>query len=312
MIAISFVQKFGLKCDAYEDGKLAYEALKKASKEDNPYHLVLMDVQMPVLDGYNATRAIRKDEDRRVREVLVIAMTASAIRGDREKCLEAGMNDYLAKPVRQAALKEMLDEYLNSKRVPQNVVSPKSGDKASPDDEVNKEAAEVPSKSVKSAAESKEIEGLGLSINTSHEDNLSKETGDQTNGVISPIPSIIVSPTESNDISPAKPRKKRVPLKGSKRNAPENGTQTSTSQTDGDNPPSLNPNQKEGDKRTNSPPSGVKETQDQGKVSTEVVSPKENGANKGEMETLLSKTPSEQNRNADEKKKSATKMTKTI
>jgi CheY-like chemotaxis protein len=62
-----------------------------------------MDVQMPVLDGYDATREIRKHPDPQVREVLVIAMTASAIRGDREKCLEAGMNNYLAKPVRYAS-----------------------------------------------------------------------------------------------------------------------------------------------------------------------------------------------------------------
>lgn len=115
-IAISFVNKLGLKCEAYEDGKLAYEALQKKSKEGNPFHLVLMDVQMPVLDGYEATKAIRKDPDPNVHKVLVIAMTASAIRGDREKCLEAGMNDYLAKPVRQTALKSMLDEYMKNTR----------------------------------------------------------------------------------------------------------------------------------------------------------------------------------------------------
>lgn len=68
---------------------------------------------MPVLDGYDATRLIRSDEDEQVRRVLIVAMTASAIRGDREKCLEAGMNDYLAKPVRAAVLKEMLEGYLN-------------------------------------------------------------------------------------------------------------------------------------------------------------------------------------------------------
>jgi signal transduction histidine kinase/predicted ATPase/CheY-like chemotaxis protein len=111
-IAVSYVGKLGLKCEAFEDGKLAYEALKRRSKEGKPFHLVLMDVQMPVLDGYEATKAIRKDEDPNVKEVLVIAMTASAIRGDREKCLEAGMNDYLAKPVRQTVLKTMIDEYL--------------------------------------------------------------------------------------------------------------------------------------------------------------------------------------------------------
>lgn len=118
-IAISFVTKLGLKCEAYEDGKLAYEALKKRSQDGDPFHLVLMDVQMPVLDGYEATKAIRKDEDPNVSEVLVIAMTASAIRGDREKCIEAGMNDYLAKPVRQAALKALLDGYFDGSRYAQ-------------------------------------------------------------------------------------------------------------------------------------------------------------------------------------------------
>lgn len=112
-IAVSFVQKLGFKSEAYSDGKQAVDALRRRSKEGVPFHLVLMDVQMPVLDGYEATRTIRKDEDPAVRGVLVIAMTASAIRGDREKCLEAGMNNYLAKPVRAAVLKAMLEEYLS-------------------------------------------------------------------------------------------------------------------------------------------------------------------------------------------------------
>lgn len=99
-IAINFVKKLGFNCEAYGDGQQAVDALVKASKAGNPFHLVLMDVQMPVLDGYHATREIRRNPDPTVRDVLVIAMTASAIRGDREKCLEAGMNNYLAKPVR--------------------------------------------------------------------------------------------------------------------------------------------------------------------------------------------------------------------
>lgn len=89
------------------------DALDKACNDSEPFHLVLMDVQMPVLDGYDATREIRKHPDPRVRDILVIAMTASAIRGDREKCLEAGMNNYLAKPVRAGTLKQMLESYLH-------------------------------------------------------------------------------------------------------------------------------------------------------------------------------------------------------
>ncbi|KAF2211338.1 hypothetical protein CERZMDRAFT_85507 [Cercospora zeae-maydis SCOH1-5] len=112
-IAINFVKKLGFNCEAYGDGQQAVDALARASADGHPFHLVLMDVQMPVLDGYNATREIRKHDDPRVRDILVIAMTASAIRGDREKCLEAGMNNYLAKPVRADTLKQMLESYLH-------------------------------------------------------------------------------------------------------------------------------------------------------------------------------------------------------
>ena len=111
-IAVSFVKKLGIKSEAFNDGQQAVEALRQKSKENEPFHLVLMDVQMPVLDGYKATQLIRQDEDPVVRGVLIIAMTASAIQGDREKCLEAGMNNYLAKPVRAAVLKSMLEDYL--------------------------------------------------------------------------------------------------------------------------------------------------------------------------------------------------------
>ncbi|KAF7172484.1 hypothetical protein CNMCM5623_004698 [Aspergillus felis] len=111
-IAVKFVTGLNLQCEAYSDGRQAVEALRARSLEGNPFHVVLMDVQMPTLDGYNATREIRKDPDPNVNEVLVIAMTASAIEGDREKCLEAGMNNYLPKPVRSTVLSEMLDNYL--------------------------------------------------------------------------------------------------------------------------------------------------------------------------------------------------------
>lgn len=113
-IAIQFLEKLGYKhVDAYDNGLEAVEGLRKKANTKDPYHIVLMDVQMPVLDGYEATKLIRRDPIDVVRSVLVIAMTASAIQGDREKCLEAGMNDYLAKPVKVAVLQNKLDQYLH-------------------------------------------------------------------------------------------------------------------------------------------------------------------------------------------------------
>ncbi|KAI5306363.1 hypothetical protein KEM56_001227 [Ascosphaera pollenicola] len=111
-IAVTFVRNLGLNSEAFSNGQEAVDALRARSKDGKPFHLVLMDVQMPVLDGYNATRLIREDEDPNVNNVLVIAMTASAIEGDKEKCIDAGMNNYLAKPVRSDVLKAMLDNYL--------------------------------------------------------------------------------------------------------------------------------------------------------------------------------------------------------
>jgi CheY-like chemotaxis protein len=112
-IAISFVQRLGFKCDAYLDGFKTIDALERASENGRPFHLILMDCQMPHCDGYEATKLIRKHPNPEIRNVLIIAMTASAIQGDREKCLESGMNNYLAKPVRAATLQALLESYLN-------------------------------------------------------------------------------------------------------------------------------------------------------------------------------------------------------
>ena len=112
-IAIQYVKLLGYpNVDAYENGQKAVEGLRRRAAEGRPYHVILMDVQMPILDGYEATKVIRKDSNEEVRKVLIIAMTASAIHGDREKCLAAGMNDYLAKPVRSDVLKKKLEAYV--------------------------------------------------------------------------------------------------------------------------------------------------------------------------------------------------------
>ena len=301
-IAISFVQKLGLTCDAYEDGKLGYEALQRASKEDRPYHLVLMDVQMPVLDGYNATKAIRKDEDPKVRQVLVIAMTASAIRGDREKCLEAGMNDYLAKPVRQTALKAMLDEYLNKSRSAQNVIAAApSADVSTPGDKANKEASKVPEKSTLPINGSKETV-------TSTTESGAKEGTVPTEAKPEHLPSngtAVDKPADSAEQSEApKPKKKRIPLKGSSRSKTSSEGQststqsTTTGATNGTlSPPATESQSVTGAELSSSPPSGILETNLLGKVSTEVLSPPASGPSKEDIENELKNSVSEQRRN---------------
>ena len=107
-VALGILKKLGLHADAVANGAEAVSAL-----ESIPYDLVLMDVQMPTMDGLEATLKIR-DPRSAVRNhgVPIIAMTAHAMQGDRERCLEAGMNDYVSKPVSPAALAEALARWL--------------------------------------------------------------------------------------------------------------------------------------------------------------------------------------------------------
>ena len=107
-VVLGILRKLGLRADAVANGAEAIEALSTL-----PYDLVLMDIQMPVMDGFEATRLIR-DPQSRVRDhrVPVIALTANAMRGDRQRCLEVGMDCYLTKPVSPSSLVEVLNAWL--------------------------------------------------------------------------------------------------------------------------------------------------------------------------------------------------------
>ena len=107
-VAVGLLKKLGLRADAVANGVEALQALATL-----PYDLVLMDVQMPEMDGLEATRQIRHPHSAvRNHKVPIIAMTANAMERDRQECLDAGMNDYLSKPVSPQALAEALDRWL--------------------------------------------------------------------------------------------------------------------------------------------------------------------------------------------------------
>ncbi|WP_020585489.1 PAS domain S-box protein [Desulfobacter curvatus] len=107
-VAVGSLTKLGLHADAVTNGIEAIKALTST-----PYHLVFMDIQMPGMDGYQATGRIRDPETGVLNNnVPIIAMTAHAMQGDREKCLSSGMNDYVSKPIDQEALRDVLKRWL--------------------------------------------------------------------------------------------------------------------------------------------------------------------------------------------------------
>jgi CheY-like chemotaxis protein len=118
MVALEILSELGVDADVAANGRKTLEML--AAK---PYDLILMDCQMPGMDGYEATRMIRKMEQQNPPieggqqpqrpHIPIIALTAHALAGDREKCLEAGMDGYLSKPFKRAQLRDVLERWLS-------------------------------------------------------------------------------------------------------------------------------------------------------------------------------------------------------
>ena len=105
-VAVRLLQKLGVRADVASNGREAIEMMRIL-----PYDLVFMDCQMPEMNGYEAVSEIRRREERGC-NIPVIAMTAEATAGSRERCIEAGMSDYIAKPVKLEALIDTLKRWV--------------------------------------------------------------------------------------------------------------------------------------------------------------------------------------------------------
>lgn len=102
---VKFLERKGLGCDVAVNGE---EAVRACGKKK--YDIIFMDCQMPVMDGYEATRRIRRSEGEN-RHTIIIALTAYGVKSDRDRCIEAGMDDYLCKPLRFNELMIMIEKY---------------------------------------------------------------------------------------------------------------------------------------------------------------------------------------------------------
>jgi CheY-like chemotaxis protein len=110
-ILAKYLEKTGITIDFAENGKVAVSMF---SENPDRYNLILTDVHMPEMGGVEATQAIRALELKKAKDIIIIAMTADAFREDIEKCLAAGMNDHIAKPIAPKDIYAMLNKYLGS------------------------------------------------------------------------------------------------------------------------------------------------------------------------------------------------------
>jgi len=134
LVAKGMLAKFGITVELANNGQEALELL-----EQSAFDMVLMDCQMPVMDGYTATKTIRDSQSKvQNHQIPIVAMTANAMQGDREKCLVSGMDDFIAKPVDSVKLVQILEKWLAKELV----IGKVSGEKLTKDSEIAED--EVP------------------------------------------------------------------------------------------------------------------------------------------------------------------------
>jgi two-component system sensor histidine kinase/response regulator len=107
-VAVALLSRLGHVVTVAPHGQAAVDAYQRGS-----FDLILMDVQMPVLDGFDATRAIRRLEQTTRTHIPIVAMTARAMKGDRERCLDSGMDDYVTKPIQAKRVLEVIQRTLS-------------------------------------------------------------------------------------------------------------------------------------------------------------------------------------------------------
>lgn len=119
LVAIGILENLGFQAEARADGQEAISVLQQTQEE--PFSLILMDCQMPIMDGFTTTQNIRNGmAGEQNRDITIVAMTANAMQGDREKCIQSGMNDYLTKPIDEKLLAQCLLKWLQKRELNSN------------------------------------------------------------------------------------------------------------------------------------------------------------------------------------------------
>ena len=106
-----YLKKTNHELDIAENGEIAVKKFISGN-----YDLVLIDIQMPVMDGYSAAKKIREwEKEKNVKEVSILALTAHALNGEKERCVQVGCSDYLTKPIKKDKLLQIIDDYAEKK-----------------------------------------------------------------------------------------------------------------------------------------------------------------------------------------------------
>jgi CheY-like chemotaxis protein/HPt (histidine-containing phosphotransfer) domain-containing protein len=123
LVLATILRHMKLEVEIAEDGLVACQMAEKSQTEGKSFDLILMDIQMPRMNGYEATRRLRRQGWRGP----IVALTAHALVGDREKCLQAGCDDYIAKPITMTGLQDTLARYLGQEAMPAGQVAVEDG-----------------------------------------------------------------------------------------------------------------------------------------------------------------------------------------